>query len=134
MKFERIDHVGVIVADLDTARGLLEEGFGFPFIREVRNPELRSAFFKCGNAEIELIEILDPDLRHERLGEGRAANVEHIAIEVDDIAGLVALLATLGIKTTGAPQVSQANTSVWTVAGTSGGVMYQFLQKPRAGS
>ncbi len=131
MKLERIDHVGVIVADLDRARGLLEEGFGLRSVREVQKPELKSAFFKCGTADIELIEILDADLRRQRLGEGREANVEHIAIEVDDLDGLLKLLAALGIKTTGAPQVSAANTSVWTVAETSGGVMYQFLERPK---
>jgi methylmalonyl-CoA/ethylmalonyl-CoA epimerase len=134
MKFERIDHVGVIVADLDKARVLLEQGFGFPFVREVRKTELKSAFFRCGDADVELIEILDPDLRSKRLGEGREANVEHIAIEVDDLDGLLTLLAALGIKTTGAPQVSPANTTVWTVAETSGGVMYQFLERPKTTS
>ena len=134
MRLERIDHVGVIVSDLATARRLLEEGFGLQCSREVHKAELDAAFFKVGNADIELIEILDPEMRSRRLGAGRVANVEHIAIEVDDLEGLLGLLARLEIKTTGPPESSKANTSVWTEAGTSGGVVYQFLERPKAES
>jgi len=132
--FKRIDHVGVIVADLAKARRLLEDGFGFECAREVHKAELNAAFFKCGNADVELIEILDPDIRARRLGSGRDATVEHIAIEVDDISALLALLTSLGIETTAPPEVSSANTSVWTKAATSGGVMYQFLERPKPAS
>jgi catechol 2,3-dioxygenase-like lactoylglutathione lyase family enzyme len=131
MKFEGIDHVGVVVADLDRARRLLEEGFGMECVREIHKPELNAAFFNCGNANVELFEILDPGMRSRRLGSAREARVEHIAIAVDDLDGLLGLLGRLGIETTGPPEASPANTSVWTQAETSGGVMYQFLERPK---
>jgi len=128
MKLKRIDHVGVIVDSLERARVLLEEGFGLPSIRQILRDDLKASFFRCGNAEIELIEILDPAMRERRLGDGRAARVEHIALEVEDLSSVLAALASLGIETTGPPQVSPAYTTVWTEADTSGGVMYQFLE------
>jgi len=131
MKLDRIDHVGVVVADLESARRLLEEGFGMQCVREIHKPELNAAFFKCGNADVELFEILDPEMRERRLGSARQARLEHIAIEVNDLDGLLGLLGRLGIETTGPPDVSKANTSVWTKAETSGGVMYQFLERAR---
>src|SRR4051794_4373170 len=113
MKLKRLDHIGVIVANLDAARVLLERDFGLVSVREVERPELRAAFFRCGNADIELIEILDADMRKQRLGDAPDARVEHIAIEVAGIDDVLAVLGRLGITTTGPPQVSQANTSIW---------------------
>jgi methylmalonyl-CoA/ethylmalonyl-CoA epimerase len=130
MKLKRIDHVGVIVASLDRATALVQEGFGLSSVRQVQRDDLKSSFFRCGEAEIELIEILDPDMREKRLGEGREARVEHIAIEVENLSDVLTVLSNLGIKTTTPPQVSDTWTTVWTEAGTSGGVMYQFLERP----
>jgi methylmalonyl-CoA/ethylmalonyl-CoA epimerase len=130
MKLKRIDHVGVIVANLDRAAALLQEGFGLSSVRQVDRDDLKSSFFRCGGAEIELIEILDPEMRKKRLGEGREATVEHIALEVENLSDVLAALANLGVKTTGPPQVSDVWTTVWTEAGTSGGVMYQFVERP----
>jgi methylmalonyl-CoA/ethylmalonyl-CoA epimerase len=130
MKLKRIDHVGVIVASLDRATALVQEGFGLQSVRQIHRDDLKASFFRCGAAEIELIEILDPEMRKKRLGEGREARVEHIALEVETLSDVLAALANLGIKTTAPPQVSDAYTTVWTEAGTSGGVMYQFLERP----
>lgn len=130
MKLKRIDHVGVIVASLDRATALVQEGFGLSSVRQVQRDDLKSSFFRCGEAEIELIEILDPEMRDKRLGDGREARVEHIAIEVENLGEVLTALSNLGIKTTAPPQVSDAWTTVWTDAGTSGGVMYQFLERP----
>jgi len=71
VELKRIDHVGVIVDSLERARVLLEEGFGLPAIRQVQRDDLKAGLFRCGNAEVELIEIIDPTMREQRLGEGR---------------------------------------------------------------
>jgi methylmalonyl-CoA/ethylmalonyl-CoA epimerase len=134
MKLKRIDHVGVIVANLERARVLLENGLGLKPVREVQRAELKATFFRCAEADVELIEITDPQMRKERLGEGREAHVEHIAFEVESLNDILVALESLGIKTTGEPQVSAAYTTVWTEPETSGGIMYQFLEKPRADS
>jgi methylmalonyl-CoA/ethylmalonyl-CoA epimerase len=130
MKLKRIDHVGVIVASLERARLLLEQGFGLASVREVQRDDLKSSFFRCGTVDIELIEIIDPEMREKRLGVGRQARVEHIALEVENLSNVLAALTNLGIETTGPPQVSAVWTTVWTEPDTSGGVMYQFLERP----
>jgi methylmalonyl-CoA/ethylmalonyl-CoA epimerase len=129
MNIKRLDHVGVIVASLDRARSLVEDGLGLEPIRHVQRDELMATFFRCGSADVELIEVTDPEMRRERLGDGREARVEHIAFEVDNLEETLAALERLGIRTTGPPQTSAAYTTVWTEAATSGGVMYQFLQR-----
>jgi methylmalonyl-CoA/ethylmalonyl-CoA epimerase len=132
LKLKRIDHVGVIVANLEHARALVEEGLGLRPMRHVNRDDLKATFFQCGAADIELIEITDPDIRKQRLGDGNEARVEHIAFEVDSLKDLLVALETLGIET-GEAQVSAAYTAVLTKPGTSGGIMFQFLEKPRAG-
>jgi catechol 2,3-dioxygenase-like lactoylglutathione lyase family enzyme len=132
MKIKGIDHVGVIVASLERAEALLEAGFGFVPVRRVDRVDLKATFMKCGVSHVELIEIIDPVKRRERLGEGREAQFEHIALEVDDLQEALATLHQLGIRTTGPPQATSAYTSVMTDAATSGGVMYQFLERPTA--
>jgi catechol 2,3-dioxygenase-like lactoylglutathione lyase family enzyme len=130
MKLKRLDHVGVIVANLDRARKLIEDSFGMEPIRHVKRDDLEATFFHCEGADIELSEIKDPAMREQRLGTGREARVEHIAFEVENLNEILAALEGLGIKTTGPPQVSPAYTTVWTEANTSGDVMYQFMERP----
>ena len=129
MKIKRIDHVGVIVASLERAQSLIGGAFGLEATRQVKRDDLMSTFYQCGGADLEMIEVTDPAMREKRLGEGNEARVEHIAFEVESLDDALIALAHLGIETTGPPQQSPAFTSVWTDPATSGGVVYQFLER-----
>ena len=123
----RIDHIGVIVDDLDDAARLLGEGFGLERTTTAERDDLRLAFYKCGDVSIEVIEILDPELRRARLGEDARARIEHIAFEVPDIERALAALAALGIEPNAPPLRSGARTMFWTDPATSDDVMFQFV-------
>lgn len=130
--FKRIDHIGIIVADLGDHGRWLHDIFGLPITRELDLPKakLKAAFYGCGGVDIELIELHDPQARRERLGEGNRARIEHIAVEVDDIQEVLRKLAPLGVRTTEPePRKTGDRMSVWTVAETTGGVSYQFIQR-----
>lgn len=130
--FQRIDHIGVIVADLGEQKRWLGEIFGLPVTREISLPEtkLRASFFGCGDVDVEMIQIDDPDARRTRLGEGNRARIEHIAVMVDDIRAVLAKLAPLGVRTTDpAPRKIGDRLNIWTVAETTGGVSYQLIQR-----
>ncbi len=129
MGFKRIHHVGVIVDDLAEASKLLAQDFGLPIQRGVGNEKIRAAFFQCGDASIEMIEVLDPTVRRVRLGEDQRARIEHIAIEVDDLDSTLRVLQALGVRSKAPPRVSNGYLSAWTDPDTSDGVMYQFVQK-----
>jgi methylmalonyl-CoA/ethylmalonyl-CoA epimerase len=136
--FKRIDHVGVIVNDLAEARRWLKEVFGLSFQRSVDVPDgrIRGEFYRCGDVDIEVLEIGDPEARRRRLGEGVRARIEHIAVEVDDLGVAMARLAALGVRTT-APEPRRAGNTlnVWTVEETTGGISYQLIQRtPAAGT
>jgi methylmalonyl-CoA/ethylmalonyl-CoA epimerase len=123
----RIDHIGVIVDDLADAERLLGEGFGLERTTTAERDDLKLAFFKCGDVSIEVIEMLDPDLRRERLGEGARARIEHIAFEVPDLERALTALAALGIEPNAPPLRSGTRTMIWTDPATSDDIMFQFV-------
>jgi methylmalonyl-CoA/ethylmalonyl-CoA epimerase len=130
--FRRIDHIGVIVDNLADARRWLTDVFGLPLRRSVHLPEgqLHGEFYGCGDVDIEVIELGDPDERRRRLGEHTQARIEHIAVEVDDLATALAYLRTLGVQTT-TPEPRRIGNAVnvWTRAETTGGVSYQLIER-----
>jgi len=128
MKLKRLDHVGVIVANLEAAKEFARNALGLSPRRELQLPELIATFFDAGNSDLELIEVTDPEMRHVRLGD-QVARVEHIAFEVENLAETLTMLEKLGIKITAPPRVSGPTASVWTVPETSGGMMFQFMER-----
>ena len=130
----RIDHVGVIVNDLAEARRWLAEVFGLPLRRtvELTDGRIRGEFYSCGDVDIEVLEIGDPEMRSRRLGDGKQARIEHIAVEVDDLGKTLARLAVHGVRTTSPePRRTGNRLNVWTVEETTGGISYQLFQQIR---
>lgn len=132
MKLNRIDHIGVIVDDIDEAKALLGQGFGLEPGPVVDREDLRTAFFTCGDVSIEVIQLADPEARRVRLGDGQRARIEHIAIEVDDLDATLRALEALGVRPNAPPRLSGSRLTVWTDPESSDGVMYQFVQKEPA--
>lgn len=127
----RLDHVGIVVDDLDEAKRFLGEVLGLPLRQESGSGSatgVRTAFFRCGEVEVEVLEMLDPERRRQRLGDGCQARIEHLAIEVDDLEATMAALRALGVE---GPQAALqlSGRAVWpTRAETSDGVVYHFTQ------
>lgn len=131
---KRIHHIGIVVDNLGDAVSFLTDTVGLEVTQTLDVPErggLKAAFLPWGNAEIELIELSERDARRTRLGEG-AARIEHIAIEVDDLAATAAELAAKGVGfTTEQPLAAAGMTFLFTRPETTDGVMYQFIQTGR---
>lgn len=129
MKLRRIDHIGVVVADLPAHVAQLE-AMGLVLERVGDNIESHALYYPCGDASVELIEVRDPVIAAERLGEGEQARIEHIAFEVDDLEEVRDLLESRGVEVSWPPFPSGSAMMIWTTAATSGGVQYQFLARP----
>jgi methylmalonyl-CoA/ethylmalonyl-CoA epimerase len=129
---KRIDHVGVIVDDLEEAKRFLSD-LGMQFDRDLVIPgRLRAAFYACGETQIEVIEVDEPGERAQRLGDS-TARIEHVAIEVDSLSTTMQALRGLGVETTMAdPTAVGANLNFWTRADTCDGVSYQLIEKGAA--
>lgn len=95
MKGKRIDHVGILVDNLESAGNFVRDVLGFSFDRQISIPgRLEALFFRCGDAAVELIEVTDAAERRERLGSA-SARLEHVAVEVDELPGHVRAFVAL---------------------------------------
>jgi catechol 2,3-dioxygenase-like lactoylglutathione lyase family enzyme len=123
---KRLDHVGVVVSSLEDGTRLLRDELNLEPDGAQDRPDLRIAFFRSGDARVELIEPLG-EARETRLGDAQA-RIEHISFEVEDLEQTLAALAALGIEVAAPPRESGGNLNVWTVPATSGGIALQFQQ------
>jgi catechol 2,3-dioxygenase-like lactoylglutathione lyase family enzyme len=125
-RLRRIDHIGVVVADLDAHVAQLE-ALGLAFIRGDDEDDSRTRHYRSGDSTIELIDVFDDAARAERLPPGDQATIEHIAFEVDDLEDVRATLEARGVTVSWPPYASSAGDMIWTDAATSGGLQYQFF-------
>ena len=99
MSAPRIDHVGIIVADLDKAMAMFERLFGDgpSVVKEVAEIGIRLAKFEAENVTIELIQYLadGPSLGKRVMGEEPGLN--HLAARVEDMDQAIAELAGAGL-------------------------------------
>jgi methylmalonyl-CoA/ethylmalonyl-CoA epimerase len=128
---KRIDHVGVIVDDLERVSRIFSEVLGMELSRSLEDATrgLRARFYRCGDVDVELIELSDPVERARRLGDAKA-RIEHVAFEAPDLAGTAAELGERGVRMTSSePQTIGPVRTYFTEPDSTGGVVLQFLER-----
>lgn len=100
MRDAPIDHVAIVVADLDAAVALYVQTLGFtPVYREtVPDQGVEAVGLRSGNAVIELLLPLDPGSPVARYRGESAAKLHHTAYRVADLAQELARLKAAGIR------------------------------------
>ena len=97
MKIKRIEHVGVVVKDVESSRKLWEDCFGIKLGTVEENAIRRLALYPVGESMVELIAGTTPETRHARMvAEGRGG-LNHICFEVESIDDALAELKAKGI-------------------------------------
>jgi len=97
---KRIDHIAVIVEDLETTLGFWRDALGIELtgVEEAAEEAARVAFLPVGGSQVELVEptVMDSSLKRflERLGPG----MHHICLEVDDLQGMLDQLRERGVQ------------------------------------
>jgi catechol 2,3-dioxygenase-like lactoylglutathione lyase family enzyme len=81
----RLDHVGVLVRDLEAASAHWESRFGLPVASTFEAPSLniRAAFLALPTSTIELYTIDEPTALQRALG-GASAKIDHLALRFGD--------------------------------------------------
>ena len=94
MTIKRIDHVAVVVADLDAALGIYRDALGMTVtaIQTIPEQDVTIAFLPGGDSEIELLQPINPDSGIARYLAKRGEGLHHICLEVDDIRATLAEL------------------------------------------
>jgi methylmalonyl-CoA epimerase len=98
--FERINHVGIAVADVDEALELYERQFGVELLhRELLDGgTLDAALLGAGEDRLELVASRAPDSPLGRFLAKRGPGLHHIAYEVDDIEDAISTLRARAVK------------------------------------
>lgn len=97
--FDRIDHVGVAVSDLDSAAALYEETFGMPLAHreKVTSQGVEAALLDVGEGHVELLQPLGPETVVGRFIERRGEGLHHVAYAVEDIDASLEQLKGAGV-------------------------------------
>lgn len=97
---KRIDHVAIVVEDLDAALAFWRDALGLPLAKTEDNPgeNVSIGFLPVGDSEIELLQPTDPDSGIGKYLAKRGAGMHHICIEVDDIEAAMQRLVDHGIE------------------------------------
>lgn len=98
----KIDHVAIVVADLEAALAVYRDALGLPLhhVEEIPAEKVKVAFLPLpqGEAEIELVQPTDDDSGIARFLSRRGEGLHHICVEVADIEAAMADLAAKGLQ------------------------------------
>ena len=95
-----LDHIGIAVRDLDTARVFYRDALGLELegVEEVASQQVRAQFVSVGGATLELLEATSPQSAIARSIERRGPGLHHVTLRVDDIAVVLARLKARGVR------------------------------------
>ena len=99
MKIKRIEHVGVLVKDVDKSRALWEGCFGIKLGEVETNPvrPVKLALYPVGESMVELIAGTTPDSKHAKMVAEGKGGINHICFEVEDIEEALTELKAKGV-------------------------------------
>lgn len=100
MKPIKINHVAIVVQDIDAALSFWEQTFGLKLdhVEDVPLQKSKVAFLPLGESEIELVQPTTSDSGLANFLEKRGEGMHHICIEVSDIDATLAELKSKGVR------------------------------------
>jgi len=98
--FDRIDHVGVAVAELDPAVALLSGTFGMTLVHRetVDSQGVEAVLLDIGDSHVELLAPLGEDTPIGRFLARKGPGMHHVAYQVSDIDAALAELGEAGVR------------------------------------
>ena len=129
----KIEHIGIAVADLKAAGDLYEKLLNTPVYKtdEVASEGVKTAFLQSGPNKIELLQALSADSPIAKFITKKGEGIHHIAFEVDDIIAEMARLKNEGfILLSDEPKRGADNKLVCFLHPKSaGGVLVELVQE-----
>ncbi len=100
MSIKKIDHIAIVVENLDRALGVYRDALGMTVtdVREMPEQDVKMAFLPTGDSEIELLEPLSAESGIGRYLAKRGEGLHHVCLEVDDIEATLADLKAKGAQ------------------------------------
>jgi methylmalonyl-CoA/ethylmalonyl-CoA epimerase len=100
MAVKRIDHIAVVVDDIDASLAFWRDALGMEMthLEEVKEQESMVAFLPTGGSEVELVKPTTETSGVAKYLTKRGPGLHHICVEVDDIHTTLARLKAKGIR------------------------------------
>lgn len=99
-KITKINHVAIVVPDLDEALGFWRDELGLQVekVEEVPSQKSQVAFLPLGDSEVELVKPTTEDSGIAKFLANRGAGMHHLCFEVDDIDAMLEALKAKGVR------------------------------------
>jgi methylmalonyl-CoA epimerase len=100
MAIKKIDHIAIVVPNIDEALAFWQEALGLTLshTEEVSAQETLVAFLPTGESEVELVEPTTETSGMARYMAKRGPGMHHICFQVDDIEDTLAQLKAKGVQ------------------------------------
>ncbi len=100
MELSHIEHIGIAVKNLDDAIGYYEKILGLKCyaVEEVKDQQVKTAFFKIGQTKLELLESTSPEGPVAKFIEKKGEGLHHIAFATDKIADALEEVKQEGVR------------------------------------
>jgi methylmalonyl-CoA/ethylmalonyl-CoA epimerase len=99
-KVLRIDHVAILVENLETTLGFWRDALGMDLaqVKDMPAEMAEIAFLPTKGSEVELVRPTTTDSGLARYLEKRGPGMHHLCLEVDDLVGMLAQLKAAGVQ------------------------------------
>ena len=128
-----IDHVAIVVGDLDAALELYTKTLGFTQVYRdmIEDQGVEAVGLAAGDAVIELLRPLDPDSAIARYRGDAATKLHHTAYRVEDLEAILAELKSKGVRLIDErPRAgAHGNRIAFLHPKSSGGVLIELCQR-----
>ncbi|HWW63056.1 MAG TPA: methylmalonyl-CoA epimerase [Thermoanaerobaculia bacterium] len=93
-----LDHIGIAVRSLESAKIYEALGLTIDHVETVETQGVKTAFLSVGDSNLELLEPTSPDSPIAKYIEKRGEGIHHICLRVDDIDAHLARLQAEGFR------------------------------------
>lgn len=99
-KIKKINHVAIVVRDIEQALGFWETALGLKLdhIEDVPSQQAKVAFIPIGESEVELVQPTTEESGMATYLERKGEGMHHLCVEVEDIDGMLEQLAEQGVR------------------------------------
>ena len=130
--FNRIDHIGVAVEDLDASLALYERDYAMTLVHRetVTQQGVEAVLLDVGENHIELLAPTGPDTPVGKFLAKKGPGMHHVAYQVDDIERTLAALKDSGLRLIDeTPRTGIRNSRVaFLHPSTAGGLLTEIVQ------
>jgi methylmalonyl-CoA epimerase len=130
--FNRIDHIGIAVEDLDAALALYERDYAMTLVHRetVAEQGVEAVLLDVGENHVELLAATGPDTPVGKFIARKGPGMHHVAYQVDDIVATLATLKEAGMRLIDeTPRTGIRNSQVaFLHPATAGGLLTEIVQ------